>query len=134
MIELQKASHCPIFKLILGKYTTVQDTQKYLTELSLRVDKQDLFGIVMVFTDGQPTLQRGCQKLEKNWLTHHKDSFHKYCFGIAMVTNSWTILNVWSPIIKQLLKRFLKVEYHVFDCNSDAQIWLMDKYLAIKRF
>jgi len=132
MIELQTASHCPIVKMILGKSTTRYDTEKYLSELSDRISKEELFGVIMICPYGQPSQERGCQKIERNWLSTYKLSLTKYCFGVALVTDSWVVSSVFSPIIKQLIKHFLSVEFHIFDSHADAQIWLMDKYLSLK--
>lgn len=131
-MELKTESHCPVIKLTLGKITTLKDTENYLSELSKRIGEKQSFGIVMEFPNGQPDKERGCQKLENNWLVSYKSDLRKYCFGMAMVTDSWIMQTVWSPIIKQVSKRFFGVECSVFDCKSDAQIWLMDKYLTIK--
>jgi hypothetical protein len=130
MVELKTESHCPIIKLIMGTHTTIQDTKIYLRELSNRVQKEEFFGIVIELPHGQPSQERGCQKLEKDWLSFYKSALNKYCFGVAMVTDSWVVQNIWSPILKQFYRRFLGVDCYFFACRSDAQIWLMDKYLG----
>ncbi|MEA5460911.1 hypothetical protein VB796_17760 [Arcicella sp. LKC2W] len=129
MVEIIRNPSCPVLTLRIRQKTTVEDTKKYLSEISNNLKTKDSFGLLFDFSNGHIQRERGVLKLENEWFKGYRRSFKNQCFGVAMVTNSFLTLNIWKNIAACLAKRTFGCEVGIFDCRSDAQMWLMDRYL-----
>ena len=130
MIQISKHQQCPILSLKMGKKTTTEDTKLYLSEISNNLKLKAKFGILFDFSLGEPEKEKGVLKLENDWFKGYKHEFKKHCFGVAMVSKSYFTLIFWKRLSTFLARRAFGCEVEFFDNKSDAQMWLMDKYLA----
>lgn len=132
MIHISKHQQCPVLTLKMGQKTTTEDTKLYLSEISNNLKLPEKVGLLFDFSDGQPEKERGVLKLENEWFKAYRNKFQKQCFGVAMVSKSYFTIVVWKNISACLARRMFGCEVGIFDNRADAQMWLMDKYLAPK--
>ncbi|MES2520434.1 MAG: hypothetical protein V4585_20110 [Bacteroidota bacterium] len=113
----------------MGQVTTIEDTKMYLSEITNNLKIQEKFGLLFDFSAGQPEKERGVLKLENEWFRGYKKEFKEECFGVAMISKSHFPLAIWKNIAACLARRTYGCEVGIFENRTDAQMWLMDKYL-----
>ncbi|MDR6564539.1 MULTISPECIES: STAS/SEC14 domain-containing protein [unclassified Arcicella] len=133
MVQIETHFKCPVFSMKISEKTTQEDTRSYLSEMSKLISKNERFGLLFDYPEGNLCRERGVVKLETTWFKHYRREFSKQCFGIAIVTRSFFMANVYHHIVQYLAKRTYGCPVNIFETRSDAQRWLMDLYLTPKQ-